>query len=875
MDTNQIRKEFLLFFESKGHKVFPSDSLVPKDTTLLFTSAGMNQFKEYFLGIKKDVKRAASSQKCLRTQDLDKVGKTPYHHTFFEMLGNFSFGDYFKEEAISWAWEFLTRNLNLRKENLCVSVYEDDEEAYNLWKEKIGLPSEKIFKFGAKENFWPSNAPRDGPNGPCGPCSEIFFDWGKETGCKKPSCNPSCGCGRFVEVWNLVFTQFNRVGLNKLEPLPSKNIDTGMGLERISSVIQGKFTNFDIDIIKPLVEEIRKIVEKKDLGLIRAIADHLRAVVFAVGDGVYPSNQERGYVVRRILRRALWFSFNLGRKTPFLHQLVSLVAELMKEPYPEISSKQKIISQVILAEEEKFLENLERGKQLLFSQIEEICRKKEKIFPSSVVFKLYDTYGFPLELTSFILKEKGLKTEERELKALLEKQKETSRAKSKFEPTIFIEKKIPVDYSTEFLGYEKESLEVRIKAIVKGREILESYSSDEEVALILDKTVFYPASGGQLSDKGRIEKEGEEGFLFEVTNVEKVEEVILHIGFLKKGKLYKNAQALAFIDGRRRKALCRAHTSTHLLQAGLRKIIGSHIQQQGSLVDEDYLRFDFSHFKSLSQEELAKIEEEVNNYISQSLKVSFYYLPFLEAKKGGALAFFEEKYQDLVRVVEVEGVSKELCGGTHLTNTSQALVFTIISESSVSSGIRRIEAWVGEKAYKQLSWAKEKLKTISSLLKTQEEGLEEELARLLTFNKALNKEVYSLRKKILEEIEAKKFLNNYLEIKGIKAVIFESPYKNEKLLRDFLDILKKKTQDNFVFLGFIQDQEKIVLNITSTEDVFRKGISSKEICLEITKKLGGWAGGREDFAFGGAKAKEKVSLSKIKELFLEVIKDKL
>ncbi|MFC1599309.1 alanine--tRNA ligase, partial [Candidatus Omnitrophota bacterium] len=565
MNTDAIRKEFLTFFKSQGHKLVVSDTLVPKeDPTLLFTSAGMNQFKDYFLGNKKDITRAASCQKCLRTGDLERVGKTSYHHTFFEMLGNFSFGDYFKEETITWAWQFLTGNVHLSEKDLWVSVYLDDQEAYAVWEKKIGVPREKIYKFGAEDNFWPSNALQDGPDGPCGPCSEIFFDWGKDKGCGKPDCNPSCGCGRFVEVWNLVFTQFNRIGLNKTEPLPSNNIDTGMGLERLASVLQGKSTNFEIDILKPIVDEVAGLLKQKDSSLINAIADHLRAVVFSISDGIYPSNEDRGYVIRRILRRALWYGFSLGKKTPFLYSLVGLVAELFKQPYPEVAQKKDIISKVIRAEEERFLATIDKGRGVLFSYIDEAVENKKDVISGREIFTLYDTYGFPYELTQKIVKEKELKTDLEGFKALLENQKDASRQASKFGEGVFTDGQL-AHRPSEFIGHniEEDKVEACLQDILTNPE-------GNRRALILDKTPFYPTSGGQLHDKGIIENDGPNPFLFEVEDVQKVGDSILHWGVFKKGdasdSLDLKLSVRAVVNMGRRAALARAHTSTHLLQ---------------------------------------------------------------------------------------------------------------------------------------------------------------------------------------------------------------------------------------------------------------------------------------------------------------------
>ncbi|MBN2120135.1 MAG: alanine--tRNA ligase [Candidatus Omnitrophica bacterium] len=872
MDTNKLRNEFLSFFESKGHRIIRSDSLVPKeDPTLLFTSAGMNQFKDYFLGKKKDIKRAASCQRCLRTGDLDRVGVTPYHHTFFEMLGNFSFGDYFKQDSIVWAWEFLTKRLNLKEKDLWVSVYQDDDEAYGIWQTQIQVVPEKISRFGPQDNFWPANALLDGPNGPCGPCSEIFFDWGVDRGCQKPECNPSCSCGRFVEIWNLVFTQFNRVGVNETQPLPFNNIDTGMGLERMSSVLQGKASNFEIDIFQPIVDQVKAFMKTKDSRSVRAIADHVRAVVFAISDGVYPSNEDRGYVIRRILRRALWFGFSLGRKKPFLYDLVAAVSETMKQAYPEVCRKSDIISQVIRAEEERFLNTLDKGKQVLSSYIAEAVQDKKDLISAEEVFTLYDTYGFPYELTESILKQKGLKSDFAGFEELLEKQRKSSRQRSKFQEGVFTSDAF-LNRRCEFIGYDISGQEISVKV----KDVL-SFGDETKRGLVLDKTPFYFTSGGQLSDKGIIRNAvGENSFIFQVEDVDKIGDCLVHKGVFISGDLADavdtDLKAVAIVDMARRRALARAHTSTHLLQAALRKVLGAHVQQQGSLVDEDYFRFDFTHFKGLSQEEIIVVEKEVNSYILDDFPVEKVILSLAEAKKQGALAFFEEKYEEQVRVVKISSVSKELCGGIHLARTSQAGSFFIISESSISSGIRRVEAVTGKKAYSLAAKKNEILLSAGAMLKTAPEGIQKSLNALVAKNKEYSKTLNNLRKKIFENSEARVLLNQKsCLVKDKKLVIFELKDSDTEFLRQSLDILRKKAKDKTIILGFIQDADKLTLNISCTKDLLIAGFSCKIVASAISERLGGSGGGRDDFGFAGAKGLKNISEEKIKELSIEIL----
>lgn len=880
MKTDLLREEFLNFFAQKQHKIVPSDSLIPKnDPTLLFTSAGMNQFKEQFLGKITDFRRAASCQRCLRTADLEKVGKTSYHHTFFEMLGNFSFGDYFKEEAILWAWEFLLERLGLKEEDLWVSVYLDDEEAFSIWKDKVGFDASRIIKLGARENFWPSNALEDGPDGPCGPCSEIFFDWGPEVGCRRKECSPACSCGRFVEIWNLVFTQFNRVGFNKVENLPFKNIDTGMGLERMASVLQGVKSNFEIDIFKPIVEEIKVIFSPEEkfnearLSSIYTIADHIRGVSFAISDGVYPSNEERGYVIRRLIRRAVWFGVQLGRKKPFLYSLVGVVAEVMKRPYPELYDKKEIISKIILSEEERFFSTLWRGKQLLLEVIEKTKREKSKEFSAEAAFKLYDTYGFPYELTRSIVEEEGLSLDWQRFNFLLNNQKEASRKKSKFEEGVFIESELPFRYPVEFTGYETLTEEVFVLAILKEDKLLEEAEASEEVLLVLDKTPFYPTQGGQVSDKGFIVS-SESQFKFQVEEVFKVEETIFHKGKILEGRVKEKLKVKARVDEKRRRAIMRAHTSTHLLQSALRKILGFHIQQQGSLVDEDYLRFDFNHFEALEPEILKKIEEEVNSYILADLEVEKKILPFQEAKRQKALAFFEEKYTDIVRMVSIGQISKELCGGTHLNHTSEAGLFMILSEGSVSSGIRRIEALTGEKAYEALSQARTSLKEIGFLLKIDPLRIIERIKLLLKENKEGKKIINNLRRTIFEKIEADRALElASTDIEGVRVVIYEDKSGERSFLSQALDIFRKKVSSAHIFIVFLKEENKLILNISATSDLVKKGFSSKEAALRIAYLLGGSGGGKESLGFLGLKDTGGIDYSQIKEVSLKVFRE--
>lgn len=831
MKTDTIRELFLQFFQDKNHKIFPSDSLIPVDPTLLFTSAGMNQFKPYFLGEKKGLTRAASCQKCLRTDDLDKVGKTAYHHTFFEMLGNFSFGDYFKKGAIEFAWEFLIKELNMKEKDLWISVYLEDVEALNIWKKDIGIPEEKIVKLGADKNFWPANAPFLGPNGPCGPCSEIFFDKGPNTGCSKNNCDPSCDCGRFVEIWNLVFTQFNRVGENQLQPLSQKNIDTGMGLERIASVLQGKDTNFQIDILQPIFKYIYEILHipqdtPSTTSVVNAIVDHARAAIFAINDGVFPSNEERGYVVRKLIRKALYNGYQMKNTKPFIYKIVPIVAELMKRPYPELWDKKEDISQVILAEEEKFLNTLQIGRTQFHIMLEKAKEENRSKLKGEEVFKLYDTYGFPLETIIELAQENKFEIEEDEFKILLHRQKELSRKKSMFEDTIFSQGELSFSENTEFVGYTNFEIESQIIKIIKGKEAVETLEAGNEGIILLDKTPFYPESGGQLADKGTIStNEGK----FVVENVKSIKDTIIHLGKVLEGKI-SLGKSTASIDCERRKALMRAHTATHLLQSALRKVLGTHVTQQGSLVDTDRLRFDFTHFKSLDHFQLQRVEELVNQYILAGDKVEKRIVPYEEAKKEKVLAFFEEKYKDYVRVVTIGNYSKELCGGTHVENTLEIGSFCILSEYSISSGIRRIEAVVGPLAYKKLSFYRDTIKEISAYLRTSEETILERINTLWKEIKTQKDRIETLEKTILAT-EAETLLSQNLQkIGDINLLIKDFTDKDYPHLLYLNDIIRKKVSSTITFF-LSKNMQNIIFVFAVTQDLEKKFSCTKFISI--------------------------------------------
>lgn len=858
MTADILRSKFLAFFKAKKHKIVESDSLIPRDDpTVLFTPAGMNQFKKQFLGAITGFSRAASSQRCLRTDDLEKVGKTSAHHTFFEMLGNFSFGDYFKVEAISWAWEFLTEELNIDKNKLWVSVYKDDEDSYKIWLEKIGVPKNRIIKLGDHDNFWPADAKVQGPNGPCGPCSEIFFDFGEEIGCKKNSCGPSCSCGRFSEIWNLVFTQYNRCDNGILEPLPKKNIDTGMGLERLSAVMQGARNNFETELFQPLIKEIQRQIKnggKNNKEIIYALADHIRAVSFAVYDGTLPSNEARGYVVRKLIRKCSMYLRALGIREPFLYRLVPVLAEIMKVPYPELKQRQEDIAQIILAEEKSFISTVNSSDTLFKDKFKDLIKKGNPQLAGQIAFKLYDTHGIPLELTKEWLEKKGLKISQEAFDMELAKQKTRSKSQSAMKGNVFSVKELHLGVKeTKFLGYAKAQTKAKILRIVKDNSQVKKITKADQAKIILDKTVFYAESGGQVGDTGQI-KIGKN--TFKVVDTQKFDNIIVHIGEVAQGSFKIQDEISCLVDSQRRLAITRNHTATHLLQAALRSVLGKHVKQQGSLVTADKLRFDFTHFKDMTQEELDRVEEQVNKYILDNYKLQAKEMPLSLAKKTGALAFFGEKYSGQARVVSVADISKEFCGGTHLDFTSQTGLFKIIHEGSVASGIRRIEAVVGMPAYRAIKNHEFAINEISAILNTPAEKLVLELQKRLSRIKELEKQ-FNLQKTDSVKASLDLLIQNALAIKDKKVItkIMDNP--DMDLLRKTVDLIKEKTDNCVICLGS-NSQGRALLVMGVTEDLVQKGIDASMLVRRIASEIGGSGGGRQDFAQAGGTKPENL-----------------
>jgi alanyl-tRNA synthetase len=886
MKADLLREKFLSFFKSRKHKIVESDSLVPKDDpTVLFTPAGMNQFKKFFFSAITDFRRAATSQRCLRTDDLDKVGKTPGHHTFFEMLGNFSFGDYFKDEAITFAWEFLTEELKIKKDKFWVSVYNDDNEAYQIWKDKIRVSAEKILKLGDKENFWPSEAKKKGPNGPCGPCSEIFFDQGKNIGCGKDDCNPSCGCGRFVEVWNLVFTQFNRKDGGRLEPLPQKNIDTGMGLERLVALMQGVANNFETDLFKPLTKEIilaAKNNDTKNMPLIYAVADHIRAIVFAIYDGVLPSNEGRGYVIRKLIRKSSLHLRTLGLTKPFLYKLVPILAEIMQSPYPELKERRENIAEIILAEEKSFASILDTSGPLLKQEEKPILEsaQNDKLTQSRnangfiiasqrtanaiaiSATRLHDTYGVPPEISigyyinslakasvaiDVVAINPTFESERNKLKAL-------SKSKSAMKGDVFDGKALNLKVKeTKFVGYADYEIKGKILKIIKGSCEVKSITKGDEAKIILDKTCFYPESGGQVGDTGELLK-GKN--VFEVLDTKKLDKIIIHIGRVKEGNFKKQDMVLAKIDIERRLAIARNHTATHLLQAALRKVLGLHIKQQGSLVEAERLRFDFTHFKDLTPTELDRVEETVNHYVINNYSLTSKQMPLPEARKSGALAFFGEKYEGKVRVVSISGISQEFCGGTHLDSTGKIGLFKITQESAVASGVRRIEAITGTLAYKAVKEKEKIILNISLTLGVPADKIAQELEKRLNRIKELERKISSEKFSNMEA-SLETLVQNAELINGIKVITKISENLDMDILRRTVDLIKGKTDNAVIAIG-TNNSGKVLLVMGVTQDLCSKGIDASRLIREVSAAFGGSGGGRNDFAQAGGNKPEKL-----------------
>ncbi|MDP8211691.1 MAG: alanine--tRNA ligase [Candidatus Zapsychrus exili] len=884
MKTKEIRAKFLKFFESKKHKIIASDSLVPKDDpTVLFTTAGMQQFKQQFLGNIDDFKCATTSQKCLRTDDLTEVGKTDFHHTFFEMLGNFSFGDYFKKEAISFAWEFLTKELGIDKNRLWVSVYKDDEEAEKFWLKNIKIPKEKLFKLGDKSNFWPSNAKLNGPNGPCGSCSEIFFDYNPED--KTIPSDPDDIPGRFSEVWNLVFTQFERKEGGELVPLPNKNIDTGMGLERLAAVMQGKKNNFETDIFAPILKSIEEDLGIKDIYQRNVIADHMRAICFGIADGVIPSNEGRGYVIKKLIITATDIAIANGHQKPVIFNLVDKVVETMKDPYSEIEKKSKDIAGMIKDIEQSFIKVC---KEKVPELIDKYKILKDKVYDSSafaeeaaeeageLAFKFKDTYGLPINMIIGILeKQCGLMDEEKtdilkKYDKLMAKQQNQSRATSKMTGDVFKGSEIKTNSpKTNFLGHKHANVTGTVLGLFVNNKTVPTAKQGENVKIVLDKSSFYAESGGQIGDTGTITKDK---VSIKITDTQKINDVFIHIGVVESGNINVNDQIKAEIDLDRRLSIMRNHTATHLLQAALREVLGSHVQQQGSSVDNERLRFDFTHHKALLDEEIEKIEDYVNNIILSCCTVTKDYMSTKEAVQNGALAFFAEKYGETVRVISIGNTSKELCGGTHLDSTGQIGLFKIVSESAIAQGIRRIEAKTGLNALRDIKNQEKQLLKISRKLKAPADEIVGRVSMQSKKIKELEKELEKYRfETIKESIDS--IVCDSESVGNTKIITHCFKNADMGLLRKVSDIVKQKAKSSIIALGSSLDDNAYIL-LSVSDDIIKKDIKANEIIKEIAVLIDGSGGGSPKLAQAGSKEASKVNaaIQKSKNIIKEMLK---
>ena len=861
MGLNEIRSKFLKFFESKDHYLKESASLVPQnDKSLLLINSGMAPLKNYFAGVEVPPSvRMTTCQKCIRTGDIENVGKTARHGTFFEMLGNFSFGDYFKEQSISWGWEFVTQHLNIPEEKVWVTVYEEDDEAFGIWENQIKIPKERIVRLGKDDNFWEIGI------GPCGPCSELYFDRGEEYGCDNPDCKPGCDCDRYLEFWNHVFTQFNRDEEGNYGQLEHKNIDTGMGLERMACIMQGVDTIFDVDTIKHILNTVEKMANveygkggKTDVS-IRIITDHIRAVSFLVADGVLPSNG-RGYVLRRLLRRAARHGKLLGIKENFLYKLVDEVIKVSGEAYPELVEKESYIKKVIRIEEEKFNETIEQGMEILASYIADLKKNGETTLSGENAFKLYDTYGFPIDLTQEILEEEHLSIDEEAFNEEMNKQRERARsARGNMDGESWKEdplSKLDSSVASTFEGYFELENSGIIKAIVKDNELVDSAVAGDKVIVVLDKTTFYPEGGGQAGDAGLLVNKNED-IVVEVIDTKKgANNTIKHIGIVKSGMINTGEKLSTIVDKEIRMASARNHSATHLLHKALKEVLGEHVNQAGSLVTSERLRFDVTHFEAITKEELKVIEEKVNDVILESLNITCENMSINDAKNKGAMALFGEKYGDEVRVVSMGDYSIELCGGTHLTNTSQIGMFKILSEGGVAAGVRRIEAITGRAVYNYLKEKEEIISNVCSNLKTKEDSLSQKVTSLIEENKSLSKELHDMKTKMsLQAVDS--VLDSKLDVNGVNLVTTKFEGMDMNTLKEVADNLRDKLVSGVVVLANTTD-DKLNLVATATKDAVDKGVHCGNIVKSIAQIAGGKGGGRPNMAQAGAPDVSKV-----------------
>ena len=871
--VNELRKMFLDFFESKEHLVMKSFSLVPhNDKSLLLINSGMAPLKPYFTGqVIPPKKRVATCQKCIRTGDIENVGKTARHGTFFEMLGNFSFGDYFKRESIHWTWEFLTEVVGLDPNRLYPSVYEEDDEAWEIWNKEIGIAPERIFRFGKEDNFWEHGS------GPCGPCSEVYYDRGEKYGCGSPDCTVGCECDRYMEIWNNVFTQFDNDGHNNYTELEQKNIDTGMGLERLACIVQDVDSMFDIDTMKELRDHVCRLAgveygesPEKDISL-RVITDHIRSVTFMISDGILPSNSGRGYVLRRLLRRASRHGRLLGIDRQFLEELAETVIEGSKDGYPELEEKKDFIFKVIVKEEEQFNKTIDQGLSILAQAVEEMEQKNEKVMSGEEAFRLYDTYGFPVDLTIEILEEKGFSIDEEGFRKAAKEQKE--KAKGTFgehnysgrEANVYDE--IDPEITSTFVGYDEPVCESKVTVLTTDTEIVDALSDGEEGTILVEETPFYATSGGQEADTGVILGED---FEFVVEDTMKLSGgKIGHKGHVVKGMVKLGDTVTLKIDTERRRLSANNHSATHLLQKALRTVLGSHVEQAGSSVNADRLRFDFTHFSAMTEEEIQKVEQIVNEQIRAALPVKAENMPIEEARKTGAAALFGEKYGDVVRVVSMGEFSKEFCGGTHVDNTSAIMAFKIISETGVAAGVRRIEALTSKGLMDYYHAVEEQLHHAAKLVKAKPEQLADKIQHLMAENKALGSEIESLKSKMAKDAMGN-VMDQVQQIEGVKLLATSVEGVDMNGLRDLGDQLKEKLGEGVILLVSAAG-EKVNLMAMATEEAVGQGAHAGNLIKACAACVGGGGGGRPNMAQAGGKnpAGVKDALAKASEVLKE------
>lgn len=854
---NDLREKYLSFFESKGHLRLPSFSLVPSgDKSLLLINSGMAPMKKYFTGeVTPPRKRVTTCQKCIRTPDIECVGKTDRHGTFFEMLGNFSFGDYFKKEATAWAWEFCTKVLEMPVDKLYVTIYENDDEAYEVWTKQNGVAPDHIVRLGKEDNFWEHGS------GPCGPCSEIYFDRGEKYGCGRPDCGPGCECDRYTEFWNNVFTQFDNDGNNNYTPLDHPNIDTGMGLERLACIMQNVDNIFEVDTIQNIMKKISEIAgvkyhedEKKDISL-RVITDHVRSATFMIGDGVIPSNNGRGYVLRRLIRRACRHGRLLGIDEPFLYKVCKTVIKENEKAYPELADKEELITKVIKAEEESFGKTIDAGLAILD---EYITNMEGNVFSGEDAFKLNDTYGFPLDLTKDILEEKGITVDEDKFNALLANQKSTARAARKDAGAdAWKGNSIKIEAGkTEFVGYTEFECDAKVIAIINSAgELVDMLGTEDKGTLVLDKTPFYAESGGQVGDSGVI-KVGDSNVFLVADTSKNADGVYLHNGSVSKGVISVGDSVNASLNEMRRRSIMKNHTAAHLLQAALRQVLGSHVEQAGQLVNEREVRFDFTHFNPMTADEIFKVEMLVNQFIMQVQPVTVREMPIEEAKKMGAMMLFGEKYGDVVRVVKAGDFSTELCGGTHVSNSGELGLFKIVSESSVAAGVRRITAFTGVNLLNYLNHNEALVKFIASTLRTSDNEINDRVSAMVGEMKEKDKEIHQLNAE-LTKLKSAQMFSKYVDVDGLELYTAKIDSTTPDALRSMGDDIKAKG-DNVVAVIAGVNGEKANIVAVCGKNAIAKGVKAGDLVREIAKLAGGGGGGRPDSAMAGAKDVSKL-----------------